>query len=161
MLIHFCWSDLISSRKLVHYMWMIRFNLNVSLSFSTQWLTETEDWRYACYLKLARRKQSEYTHSVRQANVTVGMVRTAAVDLVWVAGLLHHHRAGLHRLWSAGRQHEQRTHISISWKTLITTLHTVIVSLKHSEEVCVRQGSRLTAAGDKEEHGYTLKVDIK
>lgn len=36
------------------------------------------------------------THSVRQANVAVGMVRTAAVDLVRVAGLLHHHRAGLH-----------------------------------------------------------------
>lgn len=41
------------------------------------------------------------THSIRQANVAVGMVRTAAVDLVRVAGLLHHHRAGLHRFRSA------------------------------------------------------------
>lgn len=42
-------------------------------------------------------KEAEWcTHSIRQANVTVGMVRTAAVDLVWVAGLLHYHRAGLH-----------------------------------------------------------------
>lgn len=29
------------------------------------------------------------------------MVRTAAVDLVRVAGLLHHHGAGLHRFGSA------------------------------------------------------------
>lgn len=50
------------------------------------------------------------THSVRQANITVGMVRTAAVDLVWVAGLFHHHRAGLHRFWSVGQQHKQNTH---------------------------------------------------
>lgn len=48
------------------------------------------------------------THSVRQANVTVGMVRAAAVDLVWVAGLFHHHRAGLHRFWSAGQRHKER-----------------------------------------------------
>lgn len=53
------------------------------------------------------------THSVRQANVTVGMVRTAAVDLVWVAGLFHHHRAGLHRLWSVGEQHKQRIRITV------------------------------------------------
>lgn len=46
-----------------------------------------------------RKQQS--THSIRQANVAVGMVGTAAVDLVRVAGLLHHHRAGLHRFWSA------------------------------------------------------------
>lgn len=52
--------------------------------------------------------KSVFTHSVRQANVTVGMVRTAAVDLVWVAGLFHHHRAGLHRFWSAGQRHKTK-----------------------------------------------------
>lgn len=49
-----------------------------------------------------RRPRRRRTHSVRKANVAVGMVRAAAVDLVRIAGLLHHHRAGLHRFWSVG-----------------------------------------------------------
>lgn len=47
-------------------------------------------------------------YSIRQAYVTVGMVRTATVNLVWVARLFHHHRAGLHRLWSLRQKHKQK-----------------------------------------------------
>ena len=49
----------------------------------------------------------ECTHGVRQPNVTVGVVRANAVDLVRVAGFLHHHRAGLYRFWSAGQREKQ------------------------------------------------------
>lgn len=75
------------------------------------------------------------THSIRQANVTVGMVRTAAVDLVWVAGLLHHHRAGLHRFWSAGQHHKQRTRLYCTLKASDNK----VTDPEQREEVCVRQ----------------------
>ena len=50
------------------------------------------------------------THSIRQANVAVAVVGAAAVDLVGVAGLLHHYRAGLHRFWSAWAAKHIQTH---------------------------------------------------
>lgn len=75
-----------------------------------------------------------WTHSIRKANVTVGMVRAAAVDLVWVAGLFYHHRAGLHRFWSAEQQHKQRIH---------TLLH------------IIEQGSRAGTVGG---YGCTLRL---
>lgn len=50
----------------------------------------------------------ECTHGVGQPNVTVGVVRANAVDLVWVAGFLHHHRAGLNRFWSAGQREREK-----------------------------------------------------
>ena len=83
------------------------------------------------------------THGIRQANVTVGMVWTAAVDLVWVAGLFHYHRAGLHRFWSAGQQHKQRTHFTLYWKTknnVVTQVNSCIVLVQQCEEVCVHEG---------------------
>ncbi len=39
-----------------------------------------------------------YTHSVRQTDISVGVVGAAAVNLVRVAGLLNYHRARLHRI---------------------------------------------------------------
>lgn len=82
------------------------------------------------------------THSIRQTNVTVGMVRTAAVDLMWVAGLFHHHRAGLHRFWSAGQQHKEKhikTHVTLYSKNSDdkVTINSCIVSLQQCEEACV------------------------
>lgn len=70
------------------------------------------------FVRERERKLSASTHSIRQTDVTVGMVRTAAVDLMRIAGLFHHHRAGLHRFWSAGQQHKE--HTLLYSQTLIT-----------------------------------------
>lgn len=91
------------------------------------------------------------THSVRKANVAVGMVRAAAVDLVRIAGLLHHHRAGLHRFWSAG-QHGEHT-FSVRWKTPLTGQHRVLVFCRAgwgSVCQCNQERSRETVGGDAE-----------
>lgn len=108
------------------------------------------------------------THGVRQANVTVGMVRAAAVDLVRVAGLLHHHGAGLHRFWSAEqgdktksprysreRKKEEKTEDGATWSEC---------SSPNAARKCALHAEPAAAAGggdtEKEwrEYGCTLKT---